>query len=149
MKAIVQDKYGSPDALALREIDTPGIKDNQVLVRVHAAAVNPLDWHFVRGQPRIARLGMGPRKPKNRVRGVDVAGQIEAVGEDVRRSQAGDEVFGGAKGPSPNMHLPEKTRSPGSRPTSHSTKPQLFPSRLSRHFEPFAMSGPYRAGRRS
>jgi NADPH:quinone reductase-like Zn-dependent oxidoreductase len=64
MKAIVQDKYGSPDALALREIDTPVIKDNQVLVCVHAAAVNPPDWHFVRGQPRICTPWDGPAQTK-------------------------------------------------------------------------------------
>ena len=98
MKAIVQVKYGSPEALELKEIDKPVIKDTQVLVRVHAAGVNPLDWHFVRGQPYIARLALGLPRPKNGVRGVDVAGHIEAVGKNVRQYQAGDEVFGACDG---------------------------------------------------
>ena len=98
MKAIVQVKYGSPEALELKEIDKPVIKDAQVLVRVHAAGVNPLDWHFVRGQPYIARLALGLPRPKNGVRGVDVAGHIEAVGKNVRQYQAGDEVFGACDG---------------------------------------------------
>ena len=98
MKAIVQVKYGSPEALELKEIDKPVIKDTQVLVHVHAAGVNPLDWHFVRGQPYIARLALGLPRPKNGVRGVDVAGHIEAVGKNVRQYQAGDEVFGACDG---------------------------------------------------
>ena len=98
MKAVVQVKYGSPEALELKEIDKPVIKDTQVLVRVHAAGVNPLDWHFVRGQPYIARLALGLPRPKNGVRGVDVAGHIEAVGKNVRQYQAGDEVFGACDG---------------------------------------------------
>ncbi|TMD11892.1 MAG: NAD(P)-dependent alcohol dehydrogenase [Chloroflexi bacterium] len=98
MKAIVQVKYGSPEALELKEIDKPVIKDTQVLVRVHAAGVNPLDWHFVRGQPYIARLALGLPRPKNGVRGVDVAGHVEAVGKNVRQYQAGDEVFGACDG---------------------------------------------------
>ena len=98
MKAIVQVKYGSPETLELKEIDKPVIKDTQVLVHVHAAGVNPLDWHFVRGKPYIARLALGLPRPKNGVRGVDVAGHIEAVGKNVRQYQAGDEVFGACDG---------------------------------------------------
>ena len=98
MKAIVQVKYGAPEALELKEIDKPVIKDTQVLVHVHAAGVNPLDWHFVRGKPYIARLALGLPRPKNGVRGVDVAGHIEAVGKNVRQYQAGDEVFGACDG---------------------------------------------------
>jgi len=98
VKAIVQDKYGSPDVLELQEIDKPVVKDGQVLVRVHAAAVDPADWHIMRGLPYIARIAWGLLKPKDRVRGQDVAGHVEAVGKDVKQLQSGDEVFGWCKG---------------------------------------------------
>jgi NADPH:quinone reductase-like Zn-dependent oxidoreductase len=98
MKAFVQDKYGPPETLELKEIDTPVISDNQLLIRVHAAGVNPLDWHYVTGKPFIARLAMGLPKPKNVVRGVDVAGRIEAAGKSVKQFQADDEVFGVCEG---------------------------------------------------
>jgi NADPH:quinone reductase-like Zn-dependent oxidoreductase len=95
MKAIVQEKYGIPDALELREIDKPVVKDDEVLVRVHAASVHPDVWHVVRGLPYVLRLmGAGLLKPKNGVPGTDVAGHVEAVGNDVTRFQPGDEVFG-------------------------------------------------------
>jgi len=95
MKAIVQDKYGSPDVLELREIDKPVVKDDEVLVRVHAASVHPDVWHVVRGWPYALRLmGAGLLKPKNSVPGTDVAGHVEAVGKDVTLFQPGDEVFG-------------------------------------------------------
>jgi NADPH:quinone reductase-like Zn-dependent oxidoreductase len=94
MKAIVYLEYGSPDVLELRDIDKPVIKDNEVLVGVHAASVNPLDWHLMRGSPYIARLQAGLRKPKDSVLGADVAGQVEAVGKHVTKFQLGDEVFG-------------------------------------------------------
>ena len=94
MKAIVQYKYGSSDVLELKELDKPVVKDNDVLVRVHAAAVNPLDWLNMRGLPYFLRLGNGLLKPKNSVLGVDVAGHIEAVGKNVTQYQPGDEVFG-------------------------------------------------------
>ena len=98
MKAIVQDRYGSPGVLELMELEQPAVNDQEVLVRVHAAAVNPLDWHFVRGQPYVARIALGLPKPKVRVRGVDVAGHIEAVGKDVKQLHTGDEVFGWCSG---------------------------------------------------
>ena len=94
MKAIVQDTYGPPDVLVLEEIEKPVVDDGEVLIRVHAAAANPLDWHFIRGQPFVARIAMGFPKPKTRFRGVDVAGHIEAVGKDVKDLRTGDEVFG-------------------------------------------------------
>jgi NADPH:quinone reductase-like Zn-dependent oxidoreductase len=94
MKAIVQDKYGSPDVLELQEVDKPVVNNDDVLVRVHAASVNPLDWHFMRGTPNLLRLQAGLLKPKNSVLGVDVAGQVEAVGTNVKRFQPGDDVFG-------------------------------------------------------
>src|SRR5215208_6067704 len=95
MKAIVQDKYGSPDVLELREIDKPVVKDDEVLVRVHAASVHPDVWHVVRGWPYALRLmGAGLLKPKNCVPGTDVAGHVESVGKNVTQFQPGDEVFG-------------------------------------------------------
>ncbi|UCH26263.1 MAG: NAD(P)-dependent alcohol dehydrogenase [Trueperaceae bacterium] len=95
MKAVIQDKYGSPDALELREIDKPLIKDDEVLVRVRAASVHPDVWHVVSGLPYILRLmGAGLLKPKNRIPGTDMAGHVEAVGKNVREFSPGDEVFG-------------------------------------------------------
>ena len=99
MKAIVRDKYGPPDVLEHRDIEKPGFGDEEVLLKVHAASVNPADWHILRGEPYIARLQLGLRKPKDRVLGCDVAGQIEAVGKNVTMFQPGNEVFG-----SPFMH---------------------------------------------
>jgi len=94
MKAIVYHEYGSPDVLELKDIDKPVVKDDEVLVRVHAASVNRLDWHLMRGSPYISRLQAGLRKPKDSVLGADVAGQVEAVGKHVTKFQPGDEVFG-------------------------------------------------------
>ncbi|MFP3989664.1 NAD(P)-dependent alcohol dehydrogenase [Streptomyces sp. E11-3] len=95
MKAIVQDAYGSADALELREIDQPVVGEYEVLVRVHAASVHPDVWHVVRGLPYVLRLmGAGLRRPKNPVPGTDVAGRVEAVGKRVTRFAPGDEVFG-------------------------------------------------------
>jgi NADPH:quinone reductase-like Zn-dependent oxidoreductase len=98
MKAIVQDVYGTADVLELREIDKPTIGANEVLVRVRAAGVNPADWAIVGGLPYIARPIYGMGKPKNRVRGTDVAGEVEAVGAGVTRFRPGDEVFGWSGG---------------------------------------------------
>jgi NADPH:quinone reductase-like Zn-dependent oxidoreductase len=98
MKAIVSDSYGSPGVLELREIDKPVVMDDDVLVRVHAAAVNAADWHIMRGVPYIARMLFGLRKPKERVRGGDVAGHVEAVGKNVQQLRPGDEVFGSCRG---------------------------------------------------
>jgi NADPH:quinone reductase-like Zn-dependent oxidoreductase len=94
MKAIVYHEYGSPDVLGLKDIDKPLVKDDEVLVRVHAASVNRLDWHLMRGSPYISRLQAGLRKPKDSVLGADVAGQVEAVGKAVTKFQQGDDVFG-------------------------------------------------------
>src|ERR687898_338005 len=99
MKAIVQDEYGSPDVLELRDIDIPEIGDEEVLVRVHAAGVGRDVWHVMAGLPYPIRLaGYGLRAPKNPVIGSDVAGVVEAVGKNVSRFQLGDEVFGIGKG---------------------------------------------------
>ena len=94
MKAIVYRNYGSPDVLRLEEVPKPVPKDGEVLVRVHAASVNPLDWHLLRGKPYIVRATSGWRKPKRNIPGVDVAGIVEAVGRDVTLVKPGDEVFG-------------------------------------------------------
>lgn len=98
MKAIVQDRYGTPEMLRLRDVDTPTIDDNGILVEVRAAAVNALDWHMTRGMPYVIRLGEGLRKPRSAIRGVDVAGRVTAVGSAVTRFKVGDDVFGGTNG---------------------------------------------------
>jgi NADPH:quinone reductase-like Zn-dependent oxidoreductase len=99
MKAIVQTRYGPPDVLQLMEVATPTPKDNEVLVRVHAASVNPADFHLMRGKPLLARPMMGGlRKPKYTRPGIDVAGRVEALGRSVTQFNIGDEVFGGCHG---------------------------------------------------
>jgi NADPH:quinone reductase-like Zn-dependent oxidoreductase len=99
MKAIVQDTYGSPDVLELRDIDKPVVTDNEVLIRVHAASVDPGVWHLMTGLPYLVRImGYGLRKPKTPVRGRDVAGTVEAVGKNVTQFKPGDEVFGICEG---------------------------------------------------
>src|ERR671917_293475 len=99
MKAIVQDEYGSPDVLEIRDIDIPEINDEEVLVRVHAAGVGRDVWHVMAGLPYPIRLaGYGLRAPKNPIIGSDVAGVVETVGKDVSTFQPGDEVFGIGKG---------------------------------------------------
>jgi NADPH:quinone reductase-like Zn-dependent oxidoreductase len=94
MKAVVQDTYGSAAVLETRGIERPQITEEEVLVRVRAAGVNPGDWAIASGLPYVARPVYGLRKPKKVVRGTDVAGTVEAVGAGVRRFQPGDEVFG-------------------------------------------------------
>jgi NADPH:quinone reductase-like Zn-dependent oxidoreductase len=95
MKAVVYGRYGSPDVLELTEIDQPVVRDDQVLVRVRAASLNPADWHFMRGLPYLVRMINGLRKPrKAAVLGRDLAGQVEAVGKHVTQVRPGEEVFG-------------------------------------------------------
>ena len=98
MKAIVYCDYGSPDVLKLETIAKPIPNDEQVLVKVRAASVNPYDWHFMRGEPRIMRLGNGLRKPQGMRMGVDFSGVVEAVGKNVTDFKVGDAVFGGKTG---------------------------------------------------
>jgi NADPH:quinone reductase-like Zn-dependent oxidoreductase len=98
MKAVVYCDYGSPDVLKLEAVEKPVPGDSQVLVRVRAAAVNPLDWHYMRGTPYIARLTMGLRKPTVTRLGVDFAGVVESVGRHITEFKPGDEVFGGRTG---------------------------------------------------
>lgn len=95
MRAIVQTKYGSTDVLSLKEVDKPVMPDDSVLLRVHAASVNAGDWHLMRGTPFPIRLMFGGLlKPKIKILGFDVAGQVEAIGKDVTQFKPGDEVFG-------------------------------------------------------
>ncbi len=98
MQAIVQDKYGSTAVLEARDIDVPVIGDQEVLIRVRAAGVNPADWAVMSGLPYIARPVYGLPRPKARVRGTDVAGVVEAIGSGVTRFRVGDEVYGSSNG---------------------------------------------------
>jgi NADPH:quinone reductase-like Zn-dependent oxidoreductase len=101
MRAVVQDRYGGVEVLELRDIDKPAPKANEVLVRVHAAGLHRGDWHVMTGLPYLVRVvvpTLGLRRPKVPVRGMDVAGRVEAVGEQVTRFQPGDSVFGWCDG---------------------------------------------------
>jgi NADPH:quinone reductase-like Zn-dependent oxidoreductase len=97
MKAIRFDRYGSPDVLEIRDVEIPAVGDDELLVRVRAASVNPLDWHFMRGMPYVVRLMAGLPRPKVSTRklGADMAGSVEAVGKSVTSFTPGDDVFGG------------------------------------------------------
>jgi NADPH:quinone reductase-like Zn-dependent oxidoreductase len=98
MKAIVKDRYGSPDVLQLQRIDKPEVTDEGVLVRVRATSINAHDWHMLRGKPYLARLSEGFRAPKERQLGLDVAGIVEEVGASVAHVKHGDAVFGSRYG---------------------------------------------------
>lgn len=98
MRAIVRDRYGSPDVLAVGDVDKPEVGDDTVLVRVHATSINAHDWHMLRGKPYIARLEEGVRRPKTAVLGLDVAGVAEEVGRNVTHVKRGDRVFGSRSG---------------------------------------------------
>jgi len=98
MKAITYRNYGAPEVLELSEIEVPAAGDDEVLLRVGAASLNPYDWHFMRGTPYFVRLQAGLRRPKQVRLGADVAGTVQAVGSNVTEFQPGDEVFGHATG---------------------------------------------------
>jgi NADPH:quinone reductase-like Zn-dependent oxidoreductase len=98
MKGLIARCYGAPDVLALERVAKPIPADDQLLVKVHAAALNPVDWHSMRGSPYIMRLSSGLGSPNDPRVGVDFAGTVEAVGKNVTRFKPGDEVFGGANG---------------------------------------------------
>jgi NADPH:quinone reductase-like Zn-dependent oxidoreductase len=100
MKAIVQERFGPPEAMELVDTDEPAIGPDDVLIEVHAASLNPYDWHVLRGDPRVARLigGIGLTRPKARVAGVDVAGLVVVAGANVSGLGEGDPVFGFARG---------------------------------------------------
>jgi NADPH:quinone reductase-like Zn-dependent oxidoreductase len=98
MKAAISTRYGPPDVVRIMDVERPVPKDGEVLIAIRAASVNPLDWHALRGTPRLVRIVFGLATPKNPRLGVDVAGQVEAVGRRVTRFQPGDAVFGVCKG---------------------------------------------------
>lgn len=98
MKAAVYTQYGPPEVLQISDIEKPVPKDDEVLIQVRAASVNPYDWHFLRGTPYPLRIVAGLRKPKNPRLGLDVAGVVEAVGKTVTKFKSGDEVFGAGQG---------------------------------------------------
>jgi len=95
MKAVVSEKYGSPDVLRLKEVEKPVPKDDEVLIKIHAAALNAADWHLLRADPLIVRLMVGGLlRPKHKILGADIAGRIEAVGKNAKQFQPGDAIFG-------------------------------------------------------
>ena len=98
MKAIVYTKYGPPDVLQLKEIEKPTPKENEVLIKVHAASINDWDWGLLQGTPFMNRLLYGLLRPKMQILGSDIAGRVEAVGRNVKQFQPGDEVFGDISG---------------------------------------------------
>ena len=94
MKAIVYDKYGPPEVLHVKEVEKPVPRDNEVLIKVHASSINSWDGDILKGIPLANRFQFGLFKPKKKVLGFDVAGQVEKVGRKVKQLKAGDEVFG-------------------------------------------------------
>jgi NADPH:quinone reductase-like Zn-dependent oxidoreductase len=108
MMAIVHRRYGCPDVLEHTEVDKPVVGDDDVLVRVHAAAVHPGDYFIMTGVPTVVRLAFGLRRPRNGIRGMDVAGRVEAVGRSVQGLEPGDAVFGRSS----TGTLAEYTRAP-------------------------------------
>jgi NADPH:quinone reductase-like Zn-dependent oxidoreductase len=98
MKAVVYRCYGSPEVVKFEDVPTPAPADDRMIIKVQAASVNPLDWHFMRGKPYIMRPMAGIGAPKDSRLGVDFAGTVQTVGKDVRSFKPGDEVFGGADG---------------------------------------------------
>jgi NADPH:quinone reductase-like Zn-dependent oxidoreductase len=110
MKAVVQDRYGDADVLAVREIDDPVPVEDEVLIRVRAAGVDPGAWHLMTGRPYLVRLGFGVRAPKVKVRGRDVAGTVEAVGRDVTGFRPGEDVYGTVEGSFAELACASETR---------------------------------------
>lgn len=98
MKAIKRTVYGPAESLSIDEVSMPEVGETDVLVKVHASSVNPYDWHLLRGEPYLLRVNAGYRRPKNQDMGIDVAGTVIAVGAKVTRFEAGDHVFGLARG---------------------------------------------------
>src|SRR6266568_4893435 len=118
MKAIVYCDYGLAN-LKLEDVEKPVPSDDQILVKVRAASVNPYDWHFVEGTPKIMRMmGVGLRKPKDTRLGVDFAGTVEAVGKNVSQFKSGDEVFGGKTGAFAEFVCPRADRAVALKPAN-------------------------------
>src|SRR5215218_2864510 len=125
MKAIVQDKYGSADVLELREVEKPHPGDDEVLIRVHAAGIDPGVWHLMTGLPYLVRvMGFGVRKPKIRIRGVDAAGTVEEAGRNVTRLKQGDAVYGTCDGSFAEYACAKAERFAPNPRTSPSSRPQ-------------------------
>jgi NADPH:quinone reductase-like Zn-dependent oxidoreductase len=118
MKAVVYDEYGPPDVLQIRELPDPEVGDTDVLIRVRAASINPLDWFAVTGTPLIARPGFGFKKPDGERLGADVAGVVEAVGGAVTSLKPGDQVFGTAKGTLAEMVVATEGKSISPKPAN-------------------------------
>jgi NADPH:quinone reductase-like Zn-dependent oxidoreductase len=93
MKAFIYEKYGPPETLRMGEVDKPAPNADEVLVKVLAVSVNAADWHVLRGEPLFSRTTLGLLRPKHQLLGVDIAGQVEAVGSGVTRFKPGDEVY--------------------------------------------------------
>ncbi|MGH3308476.1 MAG: NAD(P)-dependent alcohol dehydrogenase [Nocardioides sp.] len=110
MKAVVQDRYGGADVLALRDIEEPVPADDEVLIRVRAAGVDPGAWHLMTGRPYLVRLGFGLRAPKVKVRGRDVSGTVQTVGQGVTRFKPGDDVYGTVEGSFAELACASETR---------------------------------------
>jgi NADPH:quinone reductase-like Zn-dependent oxidoreductase len=98
VKSVVYSRYGPPDVLQIMDVEIPVPSDNEVLIKVRAASVNPYDWHFMRGTPYVVRIVAGLGKPKDTRLGADVAGYIETVGSNVTQFKPGDAVFGSCRG---------------------------------------------------
>ncbi|MEX1126514.1 MAG: NAD(P)-dependent alcohol dehydrogenase [Acidimicrobiia bacterium] len=98
MRAVVQDRFGGPDVLEVRDVNVPVPEPGEVLLRVRAAGVNPIDWHYLRGEPLVMRLGEGLRKPKRQILGFEASGTVAAVGTGASRFARGDEVWGWCDG---------------------------------------------------
>jgi len=98
MKAAIYTNYGTPDVVHVTDVAKPVPRENEVLIRVRAASVNPLDWRLMKGEPHILRVFFGLRKPRLGRPGVDAAGEVEAVGSNVTQFKPGDEVFGMFRG---------------------------------------------------
>ncbi|MFE3846190.1 alcohol dehydrogenase catalytic domain-containing protein [Thermoplasmatota archaeon] len=94
MKAVVYEKYGSPEVHQLKEVEKPVPNENGILVKIHASAINSSDSTLTRGKPFLGRLWQGFLKPKNKTLGSDIAGQVEAIGSNIKEFKPGDEVFG-------------------------------------------------------
>lgn len=118
MQAIIRCDYGTADVLRLAQVETPVPDDDEILVKVHAAAINPLDWHEMRGTPYLMRLGSGLRKPTVFRLGVDFAGTVESVGANVTRFKPGDEVFGGRSGALAEYLVVRQDRAVAPKPTN-------------------------------
>ncbi len=118
MQGLVARCYGAPNVLKLEQVAKPTPADDQLLVKVHAAALNPVDWHYMRGSPYIMRLSSGIGSPKDPRVGADFAGTVEAVGKSVTRFKPGDEVFGGAGGTVAQYMVVRETRGVALKPTN-------------------------------